>query len=344
MQSGLRIYFGIENPIEENQKSESMRTRILRVVPTVVLLLALNICSLRSSSQSITSGNGKVEIGLGFGPMFFLGDLGGTAGVGKPFVKDVDFPVTKLGKSLFLNYYPAEWLGFRVSLNHGVVAGNDSEAPNKGGAEVDRLERNLSFKSSVLEGYIAAEIYPTVFFEKFDGLIGKFRPYGIIGVGMMKYNPKAMLDNKWVALHPLRLEGQGMAEYPDRVEYKLVQKEIPMGLGFKYYLKDNMYVGMELLHRQLFTDYMDDVSTGYIDPSLFDAYLPAADAANAKRLYYRGTYIGATTRPGDIQTYQRGDPTENDAFFSTILRFGWRLNGNDPNSRARKQMRCPVFY
>jgi hypothetical protein len=217
------------------------------------------------------------------------------------------------------------------------------EAPNKGGAEVDRLQRNLSFKTSVLEAYLAAEIYPTVFFEQYDGLEKKFRPYGIIGIGGYKYNPKAKLDGQWVELHPLRLEGQGMSEYPERKEYSLLQLEVPMGFGFKYYLKENMYVGMEVLHRQLFTDYVDDVSTNYVDPDVFANYLSAADAAKARRLYYRGTYASAVSNPGNIQTFMRGDPTDQDAFFSTILRIGWRL-GDDPNKRARRQMRCPVFY
>jgi hypothetical protein len=319
-----------------------MRTH-LHPVRFIVLLLALSIfSSVTSYSQSITTGNGKWEIGLGFGPMFFLGDLGGSAGVGKRFIKDLDFPLTKLSKNLYVNYYPAEWLGFRLAVNQGVLEGDDAQAPNKGGAEVDRLERNLSFKTNVLEAYVAAEIYPTVFFEKYDGLLGKLRPYGIIGFGMMKFNPKAELDGQWVELRPLRLEGQGMAEYPDRKEYKLVQPELPMGFGFKYYIKENVYVGLEILHRQIFSDYVDDASTGYINPNLFDNYLSPANAAKAKRLYYRGTYAGAVSRPDEIQTYQRGDPTQNDAFFSTILRFGLRLNNN--NTSERRQLRCPVFY
>ena len=318
-----------------------------RVVPNVrvaVLCLLLSAFSTRAFSQSITTGDGKFEVGLGFGPMFFLGDLGGTAGVGRPFVKDVDFPLTNIGKTLYGVYYPSEFIGVRLSLNHGVIQGRDSEAPNKGGAEVDRLQRNLSFKSSILEGYLALEIYPTVFFERYDGLAKKLRPYGIIGYGMFKMNPKAKdIDGRWVALKPLRLEGQGMAEYPDRKEYKLIQKEIPMGAGIKYYLSESMYVGFELVHRKCFSDYLDDVSTGYIDPIHFNTYLSSFDAARAQRLYYRGTYSNAVSNPGAIQTFQRGDPTENDAFFSTILRFGWRLN-TEGDSRIRKQMRCPVFY
>jgi len=309
----------------------------------LALFLSLNLFSPRSYSQSITMANDKFEIGLGFGPMFFLGDLGGTAGIGRDFLKDVDFPLTTLSKSLYANYYPAEWLGFRIALNHGTLKGDDAEAPNKGGAEVDRLQRNLSFKTSVLEAYLALEFYPTVFFEQYDGLAKKFRPYGIIGVGGFKFNPKAKLDGQWVELQPLRLEGQGMAEYPFRKEYSLTQLEVPMGFGFKYYLKENMYVGIEVLHRQLFTDYIDDVSTNYVDPDVFSNYLSAADAAKARRLYYRGTYASAVSNPGNIQTFQRGDPKDQDAFFSTILRFGWRLV-DDENKRARRQMRCPIFY
>jgi len=319
-----------------------MRTYV-HAVRMIVLFLSLAMFSPRSNAQSIITGDGQYEIGLGFGPMFFLGDLGGTAGVGRPFVKDVDFPMTKLSKNLYVSYYPSEVIGFRFALNHGVLEGSDAEAPNKGGAEVDRLQRNLSFRTSVLEAYIAAEIYPTVFFERYEGLEKKLRPYGIIGFGMMKYNPKALdVDGQWVELKPLRLEGQGMAEYPSRKEYKLIQKEIPMGVGVKYYFRENMYIGMEVLHRKLFTDYIDDVSTGYIDPTLFSNYLTPENATRARRLYYRGTYnIDPVTRPETIQSFQRGDPTENDAFFSTILRFGIRLNANSPSTR---QMRCPVFY
>ena len=72
-----------------------------------------------------------------------------------------------------------------------------------------------------------------------------------------------------------------------------MQLEVPMGFGFKYYVKENMYVGLEVLHRQLFTDYIDDVSTSYVDPIVFANYLSPADAAKARRLYYRGTYASA---------------------------------------------------
>lgn len=314
-----------------------MRNYLLSAVRILVLILSLNLFSSRSFSQSLTTGNGKFEVGLGFGPMFFLGDLGGSAGIGKDFLKDVDFPLTKLHKMIYVNYYAAEWLGFRLALNHGVLKGDDAQAPNKGGAETFRIARNLSFKSSILEAYLAAEIYPTVFFERYEGLQGKFRPYGLVGVGAYKFNPKTKLNGQWVELKPLRTEGQGLID--GKSEYKLTQLEIPMGLGFKYYIKENLYVGLEVLHRKLFTDYIDDVSTTYPDPIVFNS-LPAADQAKARQLFYRGDEI-PSARPTPGINEQRGDPKDKDAFFSTILRFGWRLNTYD---NARRQMRCPVFY
>jgi hypothetical protein len=324
-----------------------MRT-IVPGVRTLVLICFSFLLTIQSFSQSITTGNGKVEVGLGIGPLFFLGDLGGNSGVGKStWLKDVQFPLTKLAKGIYVNVYPAEWLGFRVAINHGTLDGYDNVIKDKGGDERFRKDRNLQFRSSLLEAYAALEISPTVFLERYDGLKGKIRPYGVIGIGAFHFNPKGQYyapdgSSKWVALQPLRLEGQGFAEYPDRKPYSLTQMEIPMGFGFKYYLKENMYVGLEILHRQTFTDYVDDVSTTYIDNNLFSQYLTPQQAAMANQLYYRQDFVPSnpvqTRTPTDPQ---RGDATQNDAFFSTIIRLGWRLNHM---SSELRQLRCPAFY
>jgi hypothetical protein len=319
-----------------------MRTTVPSV-RTLVLICFLSLLTSRSFSQSITTGNGKIEVGLGIGPLFFLGDLGGNSGVGKStWLKDVQFPLVNLSKGLYITAYPAEWLGFRLAVNQGRLEGYDSVIKDKGGEEVLRKLRNLQFRTSIIEGYAALEISPTVFFERYDGLKGKLRPYGLVGVGVFHFNPKGQYiapdgSRKWVALQPLHLEGQGFAEYPDRKPYSLTQLEIPMGFGFKYYLKENMFIGVEILHRQTFTDYVDDVSTNYIDPSLFAKYLTPEQTTLAVQLNNRQNLVGQT-RPMDPQ---RGDPTQNDAYFSTIIRMGWRLNQMTSELR---QLRCPAFY
>lgn len=317
-----------------------MRTRLFPVRLSVLICLFAAF-SPASNAQSISTANGKAEIGLGLGPMFFLGDLGGSAGVGKTFVKDLDFPLTKLNKGIYLNYYPTEWFGFRLAGNLGFVEGDDAQAPNKGGAEMDRKYRGLSFRSKIKEAYAAIELYPTFFLEKYDGLQGKIRPYVVGGVGIYNFNPETKdVDGSWVKTAPLHLEGQGFAQYPDSKPYKLTQMNVLMGAGVKYYLKESMYIGFEILHRKLFTDYVDDVSHNYyVDPITFDANLSPADAVKARRLYYRGTYTFPTSRPYQ-EFAERGDPKQNDAFFSSILRLGWRLN----NNAETKHLKCPVFY
>lgn len=129
-----------------------MRRRV-HVVRTAVLCGALFFAATLSNAQSISTPNGKLEVGIGLGPLFFLGDLGGNQGVGTYFVKDVNMPLTKVSKGLFVNYYPAEFLGFRVAVNQGVLQGADSLIKDKGTAEVFRKNRNLHFRSNLLEVY-----------------------------------------------------------------------------------------------------------------------------------------------------------------------------------------------
>jgi hypothetical protein len=322
----------------------------VHVIRTLITVFLSLLISSASFAQSISFKDGKYELGLGLGPAFFLGDLGGARGIGKPFIRDLDFPLTKFSKGIYFNIYPAEWLGIRLAFNQAYLEGSDDEVDLAGGREYARWRRNLYFQSNMTEGYFGFEIYPTVLLENYDGLKGKFRPYGITGIGVFHFNPKGYYYpdpnnpnvKQLVELKPLRLEGQGMAEYPDRKEYKLTQPEIPMGGGFKYFIKENIYIGIEVLHRKTFTDYIDDVSTKYIDPIYFSNYLDPADVPIAYQLHnrepFRNIYRPTIGR-------QRGDSKEMDSFFSTILRFGWRLNGsNSPSRRAMKQMRCPVFY
>lgn len=314
----------------------------VQVVRTSVLIFAITFASFVSIAQSISTANGKFEIGAGIGPLFFLGDLGGNVGVGTTFVKDVNFPVTKLSKGLFVNYYPTEFLGFRIAANQGTLQGADSLIRDKGSAEVYRKVRNLHFRSNLLEAYAALEFYPTVFFEQYDGLKGKIRPYGVIGLGMFKFKPQAEYyspngSTRWVDLQPLHTEGQGFAEYPDRKDYKLTQMEVPIGAGIKWYVKENMYMGFEILHRKTFTDYVDDLSTDYINPDLFDKYLAPEQAVVAKQVYYRGGGVTSVAYPTIGE--QRGNPKNNDSFFSSIIRFGWRLFDNSEADR----MGCPKW-
>jgi hypothetical protein len=279
----------------------------------------------------------NAEAGITAGPSNFLGDLGGNAGKGTTFLKDNNFSMTKLKIGAHLTFNPNPLIGVRIALNQGKLEGDDAVIKPKGSYEEARLNRNLRFRSTLWEGIAVAEIFPTVLFEKdpYD-VYHKVRPYGLIGVGAFHFNPQGIdpLTGDWVNLKQLSTEGQGFSEYPDRKPYNLTQLCIPMGLGVKYYVNDNFAMGLEVLYRKTFTDYIDDVSTNYINPALFDQQFGANSpkAELAKRMADQRINI----YPGDNK---RGTPTNNDAYYTIGLKASFRLKSVDPWANST---RCPT--
>jgi hypothetical protein len=279
--------------------------------------------------------------------MVFLGDLGGHAGKGTTFIKDYNMNTTKLAIGGYYAAYPAQYLGFRLSLNYGNIEGSDADIKPAGGDEETRLGRNLNFRSTILEGTVMAEVYPTVLLEEDpDDVAGRLRPYGVIGLGLFHFNPQGSYhdprtgDTYWVDLQPLHTEGEGFPEYPDRKNYKLTQMNIPMGVGIKYYLSDNVNLSFEIIHRKTFTDYIDDVSTRYVDPSLFYKYLSPTQAAIAVAMSNKAT--GGYGNKSYTTNSKRGDPTQNDAYFTAQFKLGIRLGGGR-EQQWRNSTHCPLI-
>lgn len=317
--------------------------------------IAMLVCSMllynTSFSQHIVIGGSKfkVEAGLNFGPTFFLGDLGGNAGKGTRFIKDVNLELTKMMKGAFITVYPADWIGLRVAGQFTYVSGKDYTINTEGIHETWRRQRNLDFKSNMWEVYGAVELYPTLLFKKYDDYEPRLRPYGFVGVGLFHFDPQGSLTDAngnvtWHKLHPLRTEGQGMSQYPDKKPYKLTQMNVPMGFGIKYDLSEKVTIGTELLYRHTFTDYIDDVSTTYIDPVYFSQYMSAQEAAVARKIHDKmfGIITPSVSRyaPGT----QRGNAKQNDAYFSTLVKVGIKLGSNDIDRKALRQTKCPFLY
>ncbi len=320
------------------------------------LFLTLSfLLSTKSFTQSLVFGTEKtrVEVGINIGPSFFLGDLGGHRGKGTTFIKDVNLPLTKIMKGLFLTVYPNEWLGVRAAAEIGQLEGQDRIIDTKGVDELWRKQRNLDFKSNISEAYVAAEVFPLMLLNaSHDDYRPRLRPYGVIGVGVFHFNPKGSLTDAnggktWYDLKPLHTEGEGFAEYPQKKDYALTQLNIPMGLGAKYIISDRVNLSFEVLLRKTFTDYIDDVSTEYVDPIYFDKYLTPADAAVAKRIHDKviGIVVPSLTR--NSPDVQRGNPNQNDAYFTLFLKFGVRIGAiyeSLYSRNAASHMRCPARF
>lgn len=298
-----------------------------------VLTVMLGVCSFSQPTER----SSHFEAGITVGPSNFLGDLGGNMGRGTTFIKDNNIQMTKLTFGGFLSYHPSEFLVFRLGLNFGSLEGDDAIIKPKGGLEEARMTRNSNFRSRFSEALLLAEFYPTVFLE-YDATDNyrKFRPYAVAGIGALKFNPMGQdpVTGNWVALQPLSTEGQGFAEYPDRKPYKLSSLNIPLGIGVKYFLSDNVNLSFEIIHRKTFSDYIDDVSTSYVDPALFYNYMPLAQAQLAERMANKS---GGAYDAGD----KRGTSKNNDAYYSAGFKLGIRL-GN--SNLFRNSTTCPIRF
>ena len=259
----------------------------------LVLLFATILWAFQSKAQytyySAKTGDFSERSGLNLtlGATTFLGDLGGNQGTGKPFLKDFNSKTVRPLIGASYSYFPVSWLSISMGLNFTWITGADSLIKIKTGHAAGRFERNLSFRSAITELSSSIELYPLQILT--NNKEAKIRPFVGAGIGLFHFNPKAQLyERQWFELQPLHLEGQGFAEYPDRKNYKRTQLYIPLSMGLKYKINENYYFSINTIFRKTFTDYIDDVSTTYINPKLFDKYLSRYDAILAKQLYYRG--------------------------------------------------------
>lgn len=316
----------------------------------ILFLLISLVITNKIYCQQLTFGSEKasVEFGLNLGPTFFLGDLGGHRGVGTTFIKDVNLPATKLMKGLFLSVSPNEWIGFRIAAQLTYVEGSDNYIVTNGLNETYRKDRNLNFKSNISEAYGAIEIYPIALLNLGnDEYEPKFCPYVFAGLGMFHFNPMGSLTDAngnvtWHYLQPLHTEGEGFAEYPQVPNYKLTQMNIPFGAGIKYWVTENVNFGFEFLYRKTFTDYIDDVSTNYINRDLFNKYLSPADANIAIQINDKSFGNGITrTEKGA----QRGNTKNDDSYFTVVLKLGIKIAGRDRQDRdAINKTKCPARF
>jgi opacity protein-like surface antigen len=173
-----------------------------------------------------------------------------------------------------LKYDLTPHFAIRTGINYGTVEAADNQSD-----QADLRARNLSFQSRILEGNLLLE------YTLFNMEDKKISPYLFGGVALYHFNPYAFdsSGNK-VFLKPLSTEGQGLAAYPNRKEYKLTQFAIPFGGGIKFRITNNVILGYEIGLRKLFTDYLDDVSTTYADPFV----LAQERGLKAVEMSYRG--------------------------------------------------------
>ena len=172
-----------------------------------------------------------------------------------------------------------------------------------------------------------------------------------MGVGVFNFKPQAQYEaedgtKSWVDLKPLKTEGQGMAKYADRKEYKLTQMNLPYGFGVKYYFNQNVALAFEIVNRKTFTDYIDDVSTNYISNEDFYTHFgeESPEAKMAIQMANKTAFAnGGVFRPSYGEGNKRGTASNKDAYYASTLKISIRLGRNNESSYGRNSgVKCPV--
>lgn len=195
--------------------------------------------------------------------------------------------------------------------------------------------RNLSFTTTIKEAYAGLELTVLDFASK------RFTPYLYGGIAVFNFNPWTT-DNSGVKtyLKPLSTEGQGLPQYPTQKPYNLTQVALPFGGGLRFAVSDGFAVGFEFSQRKTFTDYLDDVSSHYVDRNV----LLQAKGAKAVELSFREDELpnGRLLFPGHGE--QRGTPSEMDWYYFFGLTMEFKLNslgGLFKSNRSVPSQRCP---
>src|SRR6266496_585083 len=248
----------------------------------------------------------KIHVGVFGGLSAYNGDL-----TDKVFPKKV----TNGAIGVTVNYELMEQLMIRAGYTYTVVGGADRFSTND-----SLIARNLAFETKINEFSLVGEYY---FFNLNDQ---KFSPYVFAGLAIFHFNPYAFDGStQKIFLQPLSTEGEGLSQYPDRKPYSLTQLALPFGGGIKYAFTDNLRLGLELGMRKLFTDYLDDVSTTYADPS----DLLAAKGQLAVDMSYRGDELAGGNQNYPAKGAQRGGATHKDWYYFMGLHLTYRLGGGD---------------
>jgi hypothetical protein len=279
----------------------------------VVLILIICSGAELASAQSFYSARrdrNLIFIG-GINTSTYYGDL----------KDDADFIDAKPSLSLGLMYYASKRIGIRGEFSWVTLSSSDAKSSSEG-----KQQRNLSFTSANYEAAVSG-VFNLVpqggrFYQR-----PAFNVYGFIGAGALMFNPKAVLDGQKYALQPLQTEG---------VKYSRITPIIIYGLGAKMKVTPFFNLAAEAGWRKTFSDYVDDVSSRYVDNSSFTDPI-------AQKLADRRPEIGL---PVLAAGSKRGNPNNKDAYmlFSVRLEYYLSLQLGAQNRKLYRSKRKRVYH
>lgn len=284
--------------------------------------LIVSLSSILSISLSAQEFDKQPTLGVFIGKMNYQGDLNPSS---------FKFSHSKFTASVNIRKPLNRWIILRAGAGIGSIEAADRY--NR-----DYLKpRNLSFYSSIKEANAGIE------FTFLDISRTRFTPYMYGGFTYFHFNPWTY-DNTGAKtyLKPLSTEGQGLSQFPSQKPYQLSQWAMAFSTGIKFAVTDEINVGIELNQRKTFTDYLDDVSSFYVDANT----LLQAKGARAVDLAWRADELPGTN-PYPLHGEQRGTPSEMDWYYFFGINVDFKLSAlknilsGNSRSKAVAYQRCP---
>jgi Domain of unknown function (DUF6089) len=274
-------------------------------------LSALITVALLSSGAKTLSAQYRTDFGFSVGAANYLGDIGGDILTRRDFVSDMKVNQTRTSFGVFARQRVNSWLSIKGTFSWSRLSGDDRYSSNPA-----RNTRNLSFRNDILElsaigqlNIIQINDLGRTFRHK-----DNFRAYIGAGAGLIYHNPKTFYQGVYIPLRPLQTEN---------ISYSKFTAIIPVSGGFTFTLDKRYKIGFDLCWRTTFTDYLDDISTRYADPSTMVSPL-AADLSNrTDELDNIPSAFAENFTPGN----KRGDSSHNDSYLTSTVEFSYALRG-----------------
>ena len=264
------------------------------------------------------------DYGMSVGVSNYLGDIGGKEKTRRDFVADMKFAKTRWNVGGFARYKVHQKVSVKLALDYLRIEGDDKLSTNPG-----RNGRNLNFRNDMFDLAVTGQVF---FYE--DNDLGNtyrfkngFRAYFFAGLGAYYSNPKALYNGEYVKLRPLKTEG---------VAYSPIGVNIPMGIGFYFTIHKKHRIGYELNYRTTFTDYLDDISGTYADPTGMSPEGAAlsnrtGELTDITPSFAKNFGFDQITKTGN----KRGDKTHKDAYMTMNLSYSYVLRGKSSFYRGR---------
>ena len=177
--------------------------------------------------------------------------------------------------------------------------------------------RNLHFRNQINEYSLTTEL------NFRDHAVGNPKrnlvPFLYAGVAIYTHDPEGQdIYGNWQPLQPMGTEGQGWFE--DVSNYLNWGVAVPYGLGWKGNLGSGMSIQFEWGARKTWTDYLDDVSTVYMNPSLL------REARGQTAVQFADRSLDDLSSSQGPESFQRGDPGRNDRYGYFLFSLGFRVS------------------